>query len=56
MDLQLIGAGIPHLLFHRVRWKFREAHFVSMGPIAPDDHAPLTTDGAHVEPAVAGKR
>ena len=42
MDLQLVGADIPHLLFHYARWKFREARFVSMVPIAPDDDAPLS--------------
>ena len=25
LDLQLVGADIPHLLFHYARWKFRAA-------------------------------
>lgn len=41
LDLQLVGADIPHLLFHYARWKFRKERFVSMVPIAPDDDAPL---------------
>ena len=41
LDLQLVGADIPHLLFHYARWKFREERFVSMVPIAPDHDAPL---------------
>jgi SAM-dependent methyltransferase len=42
MDLQLVGADIPHLLFHYARWKFRDDRFVTMVPVAPDDDAPLT--------------
>lgn len=42
MDLQLVGADIPHLLFHYARWKFRDERFVTMVPVAPDDDAPLT--------------
>jgi SAM-dependent methyltransferase len=42
MDLQLVGADIPHLLFHYARWKFRETPFVSIMSIAPDDDAPLS--------------
>ncbi len=41
LDLRLVGADIPHLLFHYARWKFRDDRFVSMVPIAPDDDAPL---------------
>jgi SAM-dependent methyltransferase len=41
LDLQLVGADIPHLLFHFARWKFRDDRFVSMVPIAPDNDAPL---------------
>ena len=41
LDLQLVGADIPHLLFHYARWKFRDERFVSMVPIGPDDDAPL---------------
>jgi SAM-dependent methyltransferase len=41
LDLQLVGADIPHLLFHYARWKFRDAPCVTMVPIAPDDDAPL---------------
>jgi len=41
LDLQLVGADIPHLLFHYARWKFRDARFVTMVPIGPDDDAPL---------------
>ena len=41
LDLQLVGADIPHLLFHYVRWRFRNRPFVTMVPIPPDDDAPL---------------
>src|SRR5262249_19312169 len=41
LDLQLVGADIPHLLFHYARWKFRDARFVTMVPIGPEDDAPL---------------
>jgi SAM-dependent methyltransferase len=41
LDLQLVGADIPHLLFHYARWKFRADRFVTMVPVAPDDDAPL---------------
>lgn len=41
LDLQLVGADIPHLLFHYARWKFRAAPFVTMVPIAADDDRPL---------------
>lgn len=42
LDLQLVGADIPHLLFHYARWKFRDDRFVTMVPVAPDDDGPLT--------------
>src|SRR5882672_10536400 len=41
LDLQLVGADIPHLLFHYARWKFRGDRFVSMVPIVPNDDTPL---------------
>ncbi len=41
LDLRLVGADIPHLLFHYARWKFRADRFVSMVPIQPNDDAPL---------------
>lgn len=41
LNLGLVGADIPHLLFHHVRWKFRHDRFVTMVPIAPGDDAPL---------------
>jgi len=41
LDLQLVGADIPHLLFHYARWKFRADRFVAMVPIRPNDDAPL---------------
>lgn len=41
LDLQLVGADIPHLLFHYARWKFRLDRFVTMVPVAPNDDAPL---------------
>jgi len=42
LNLHLVGADIPHLLFHFARWKFRNAPFVTMVPIAPNDDAPLS--------------
>jgi 2-polyprenyl-3-methyl-5-hydroxy-6-metoxy-1,4-benzoquinol methylase len=42
LDVHLVGADIPHILFHYARWKFRNDPFVTMVPIAPDDDAPLT--------------
>lgn len=39
--LQLVGADLPHLLFHFARWKFRNDPFVAMVPIHLDDDAPL---------------
>jgi 2-polyprenyl-3-methyl-5-hydroxy-6-metoxy-1,4-benzoquinol methylase len=41
LNLHLVGADIPHLLFHFARWRFREARFVTMVPIGPNDDAPL---------------
>jgi 2-polyprenyl-3-methyl-5-hydroxy-6-metoxy-1,4-benzoquinol methylase len=41
LDLAIIGADIPHLLFHYARWKFRAMPFVTLVPIRPDDDAPL---------------
>ena len=41
LDLRLVGADIPHLLFHYARWKFRGDRFVTMVPIQPNDDAPL---------------
>jgi SAM-dependent methyltransferase len=40
-NLQLVGADIPHILFHHARWKLRHAAFVTMVPIQPGDDAPL---------------
>lgn len=42
LDLQLVGADIPHLLFHYARWKFRDDRFVTMIPIWPNDDTPLS--------------
>jgi len=41
LDLELVAADIPHMLFHFVRWRFREVPYVSTVSIAPDDDAPL---------------
>jgi SAM-dependent methyltransferase len=41
LDLRLVGADIPHLLFHYTRWRFRNDRFVTMVGIAPNDDAPL---------------
>ena len=41
LDLQLVGADIPHLLFHYARWRFRRHPWVTMVPVQPDDDAPL---------------
>lgn len=40
-DLQLVGADLPHLLFHYARWRFRNCPWVTMVPVQPDDDAPL---------------
>ena len=42
LDLRLVGADIPHLLFHYARWKFRADRFVTMLPIEPNNDAPLS--------------
>ena len=42
LDLELVAADIPHLLYHFVRWRFRDTPYVSVIPIVPDDDAPLT--------------
>ncbi len=41
LDLQLVGADIPHLLFHYARWRFRRDRFVTMVAVEPNDDAPL---------------
>jgi 2-polyprenyl-3-methyl-5-hydroxy-6-metoxy-1,4-benzoquinol methylase len=41
LDLELVAADIPHLLFHFVRWRFRDVPFVTTAPIVPDDDTPL---------------
>lgn len=41
LDLALVGADIPHLLFHYARWRFRGDPFVTMVPIKPGDDMPL---------------
>jgi hypothetical protein len=41
LDLELVAADIPHLLFHFVRWRFRDVPYVSTVPIGPDDDTPL---------------
>ena len=41
LDLQLVGADIPHLLFHYARWKFRHDRFVTMVSIDANNDAPL---------------
>lgn len=41
LDLQLVGADIPHLLFHYARWKFRHDRFVTMVAVEPNDDTPL---------------
>ena len=40
-DLQLVGADIPHLLFHYARWRLRDCPYVTWTPIEPGDDAPL---------------
>jgi 2-polyprenyl-3-methyl-5-hydroxy-6-metoxy-1,4-benzoquinol methylase len=42
LDLQLVCADIPHLIFHYARWKFRDCPFVTPVAIEPDDDAPLS--------------
>ncbi|HEU5321888.1 MAG TPA: methyltransferase [Methylomirabilota bacterium] len=41
LDLQLVGADIPHLLFHYARWRLRDRPYVTMVRIEPGDDAPL---------------
>src|SRR5262249_42987864 len=41
LDLECVGADLPHLLFHYARWKFRADDFVTMLAIEPNDDAPL---------------
>ncbi|HXJ77808.1 MAG TPA: class I SAM-dependent methyltransferase [Candidatus Methylomirabilis sp.] len=41
LDLQLVGADIPHLLFHYARWKFRNDRFVTMVSVGLHDDAAL---------------
>ena len=41
LNLQLVGADIPHLLFHFARWKFQRDRFVTMVAVEPNDDAPL---------------
>ncbi len=41
LDLELVAADIPHVLFHFVRWRFRDVPYVTTVPIAPDDDAAL---------------
>lgn len=42
LDLRIVCADIPHLLFHYTRWRFRLRPFVTLVPIAPNDDTPLT--------------
>ena len=41
LDLQLVGADIPHLLFHYARWRLRDCPFVSWVAIQGENDAPL---------------
>ena len=41
LDLQLVAADIPHLMFHYARWRARRHPFVTVIPIEPGDDAPL---------------
>jgi SAM-dependent methyltransferase len=41
LDLELVVADIPHVLFHFVRWRFRDTPYVTTLPIRPDDDATL---------------
>ncbi len=41
LDLRIVCADIPHLLFHYARWKFRQRPFVTLVPIEPEDDTPL---------------
>ena len=41
LDLALVAADIPHLLFHSMRWRFRNVPYVTPVAINPDDDAAL---------------
>jgi SAM-dependent methyltransferase len=41
LDLELVAADIPHLLFHFMRWRFRDVPYVTPVAINPDDDAAL---------------
>jgi SAM-dependent methyltransferase len=41
LDLRLVAADIPHLLFHYARWRFRACPYVTAVAIQPNDDAPL---------------
>jgi SAM-dependent methyltransferase len=41
LNLQLVGADLPHLLFHYARWRLRDERSVTMVAIRPWDDAPL---------------
>jgi SAM-dependent methyltransferase len=41
LDLALVAADIPHVLFHFVRWRFRDVPYVTTVPITPGDDALL---------------
>ena len=41
LDLALVAADIPHLLFHFMRWRFRDVPYVTPVAINPDDDAAL---------------
>jgi len=41
LDLRLVGADLPHLLFHYARWRLAGYPFVTMETVNPDDDAPL---------------
>jgi 2-polyprenyl-3-methyl-5-hydroxy-6-metoxy-1,4-benzoquinol methylase len=40
-DLQLVGADIPHLLFHYARWRLRDCPYVTWVSIEAGNDAPL---------------
>lgn len=42
LDVSVVCADIPHLIFHYVRWRFRDCRFVTPVRIEPDDDAPLS--------------
>jgi SAM-dependent methyltransferase len=41
LNLALVAADIPHLLFHFTRWRFRHDRFVTTVPIQPGNDTPL---------------